>query len=123
MKDASLNAVTAVIKPVQAGGVQVAYNGSVYPGWRTVISERPANRPDHRVRILMITFGAFAAAGVPILGAIIGVITTLMGITAVASVLTIASASTTIALMLGLPVASTTACSSCPGTGPTCSTA
>ena len=52
--------------------------------------------------ILMITFGAFAAAGMPILGAIIGVITTLMGITAVASVLTIASASTTVALMLGL---------------------
>ena len=35
-----------------------------------------------------------AAAGMPILGAIIGVVTTLMGITAVASVLTIASAST-----------------------------
>ena len=50
----------------------------------------------------MITFGAFAAAGMPILGAIIGVITTLMGITAVASVVTIASASTTVALMLGL---------------------
>ncbi|HEY1628166.1 MAG TPA: MMPL family transporter, partial [Streptosporangiaceae bacterium] len=52
--------------------------------------------------ILMITFGAFAAAGMPILGAIIGVVTTLMGITAVASVVTIASASTTVALMLGL---------------------
>jgi RND superfamily putative drug exporter len=52
--------------------------------------------------ILMITFGAFAAAGMPILGAIIGVVTTLMGITAVASLLTIASASTTVALMLGL---------------------
>ena len=38
----------------------------------------------------------------PILGAIIGVVTTLMGITAVASVLRIASASTTVALMLGL---------------------
>ena len=50
----------------------------------------------------MITFGAFAAAGMPILGAIIGVVTTLMGITAVASVVTIASASTTVALMLGL---------------------
>src|SRR5438093_140253 len=52
--------------------------------------------------ILMITFGAFAAAGMPILGAIIGVVTTLMGITAIASVLSIASASTTVALMLGL---------------------
>src|SRR5487761_516106 len=52
--------------------------------------------------ILVLTFGAFAAAGMPILGALVGVITTLMGVTAVASVVTIASASTTVALMLGL---------------------
>jgi hypothetical protein len=51
------------------------------------------------------------------------VLMTGVGITAVASVVTIASASTTVALMLGLSCASTTACSSCPGTGPTCSTA
>src|SRR5207245_78090 len=38
----------------------------------------------------------------PILTAVIGVVTTLMGITALASVITIASASTTVALMLGL---------------------
>jgi len=79
------------------------YNGIVYPGWRTVVSEVPELIGlIIAFGILMITFGAFAAAGMPILGAIIGVITTLMGITAVASVLTIASASTTVALMLGL---------------------
>ena len=101
--DASLNAVTDAMRPVQAGGVRVAYNGSVYPGWRTVISEVPELIGlIIAFGILMITFGAFAAAGMPILGAIIGVVTTLMGITAVASVLTIASASTTVALMLGL---------------------
>ena len=96
-------AVKAAMKPVQADGVQVAYNGSVYPGWRTPISEMPELIGlIIAFGILMITFGAFAAAGMPILGAIIGVITTLMGITAVASVATIASASTTVALMLGL---------------------
>src|SRR5580658_5477343 len=101
--NASLGAVTAAMKPVQADGLQVAYNGSVYPGWRTVISETPELVGlIIAFGILMITFGAFAAAGMPILGAIIGVVTTLMGITAVASVLTIASASTTVALMLGL---------------------
>jgi putative drug exporter of the RND superfamily len=100
---ANLNAVSAAMKPVQADGVEVEYNGSVYPGWRTVISEAPELVGlVIAFLILMITFGAFAAAGMPILGAIIGVITTLMGITAVASVLTIASASTTVALMLGL---------------------
>ena len=103
VKDSSLAAVKAAMKPVQAHGVQVAYNGSVYPGWRTVISEAPELIGlIVAFGILMITFGAFVAAGMPILGAIIGVITTLMGITAVASVVTIASASTTVALMLGL---------------------
>ena len=103
VKDASLLAVTAAMKPLAADGVEVQYNGSVYPGWRTAISEVPELIGlIVAFGILMITFGAFAAAGMPILGAIIGVITTLMGITAVASVLTIASASTTVALMLGL---------------------
>jgi len=103
VKDANLDAVKNAMKPVQADGVQVEYNGSVYPGWRTAISEVPELIGlIIAFGILMITFGAFAAAGMPILGAIIGVVTTLMGITAVASVLTIASASTTVALMLGL---------------------
>jgi RND superfamily putative drug exporter len=103
VKDANLNAVKAAMKPVQADGVEVEYNGSVYPGWRLPISELPELIGlIIAFIILMITFGAFAAAGMPILGAIIGVITTLMGITALASVLTIASASTTVALMLGL---------------------
>src|SRR5258708_1146470 len=102
-KDATLTPVKDAMKPVQADGVEVEYNGSVYPGWRTVISEVPELIGlIIAFVILMITFGAFAAAGMPILGAIIGVVTTLMGITAIASVLTIASASTTVALMLGL---------------------
>jgi RND superfamily putative drug exporter len=101
--DASLSAVIAAMKPVQAAGLRVEYNGSVYPGWQTSISEAPELIGlVIAFIILMITFGAFAAAGMPILGAIIGVITTLMGVTAVASVVTIASASTTVALMLGL---------------------
>jgi RND superfamily putative drug exporter len=101
--DANLNAVKAAMKPVQSAGLQVEYNGSVYPGWRVAISETPELIGIViAFIILMITFGAFAAAGMPILGALVGVITTLMGVTAVASVVTIASASTTVALMLGL---------------------
>jgi putative drug exporter of the RND superfamily len=101
--DASLAAVTAAMKPAQAAGLRVVYNGSVYPGWRFKISETPELiGVIIAFFILMITFGAFAAAGMPILGALLGVITTLMGVTAVASVVTIASASTTVALMLGL---------------------
>jgi RND superfamily putative drug exporter len=103
VKDAGLAAVKDAMKPVQAAGVQVEYNGSVYPGWRQKVSETPELIGlIIAFLILMVTFGSLAAAGMPILGAIIGVVTTLMGITAVASVLTIASASTTVALMLGL---------------------
>jgi putative drug exporter of the RND superfamily len=103
VKDANLAAVKDAMKPVQAAGVQVEYNGSVYPGWRQQVSETPELVGlIVAFVILMITFGAFVVAGMPILGAIIGVVTTLMGITALASVLTIASASTTVALMLGL---------------------
>ncbi|MFF7156015.1 MMPL family transporter [Streptomyces sp. NPDC008139] len=103
VKDANLDLFNDAMKPVRADGVQVEYNGSVYPGWRQVVSELPELIGlIVAFFILMITFGAFAAAGMPILGAIIGVVTTLMAITAVASVVTIASASTTVALMLGL---------------------
>jgi putative drug exporter of the RND superfamily len=103
VKEANLTALKDAMKPVQADGVQVEYNGSVYPGWNPPVSELPELIGlVVAFLILMIAFGAFAAAGMPILGAIIGVIITLMGITALASVVTIASASTTVALMLGL---------------------
>jgi RND superfamily putative drug exporter len=103
VRDAGLTVVQDAMNSVRADGVQVDYNGSVYPGWRPRVSETPELVGlIVAFVILMITFGAFAAAGMPILGAIIGVVITLMGITALASVLSIASASTTVALMLGL---------------------
>jgi RND superfamily putative drug exporter len=103
VKEANLTAVKDAMKPLEADGVQVEYEGSVYPGWNPPLSELPELIGlGVAFVILMITFGAFAAAGMPILGAIIGVVITLMGITALASEVTIASASTTVALMLGL---------------------
>jgi RND superfamily putative drug exporter len=103
VKQANLTAVKDAMQPLQADGVQVEYEGSVYPGWNPPLSELPELIGlGVAFVILMITFGAFAAAGMPILGAVIGVVITLMGITALASVVTIASASTTVALMLGL---------------------
>ena len=103
VKDANLDAVKKAVQPARDAGVQVDYNGSVYPGWNRQASETPELVGlIVAFVILMITFGAFAAAGLPILGAIIGVVITSMGITAVASLTSIASASTTVALMLGL---------------------
>jgi RND superfamily putative drug exporter len=103
VKTASLDAVDAAMDPVRAAGLQVYYGGGIYPGSVTELSEIPELIGIIiAFIILLITFGAFIAAGLPILGAIIGVATALMGVTAVASVVNVASASTTVALMLGL---------------------
>ncbi|QMU71126.1 MMPL family transporter [Streptacidiphilus sp. P02-A3a] len=101
--DATLNAVSAAVVPARDAGVEVEYSGSAYPGWRTAPSELPELIGlVVAFVILLITFGALVAAGLPILTAIIGIVITLMAVTALASVVTIASASTTVALMLGL---------------------
>ncbi|AKU14695.1 MMPL family transporter [Luteipulveratus mongoliensis] len=101
--DGTLDAVKKAVEPAQNSGVQVDYSGTAYPGWKQEISETPEMIGIAvAFVILLITFGAFVAAGLPILNAIIGVVITLMGITALAAVLDIASASTTVAMMLGL---------------------
>jgi RND superfamily putative drug exporter len=103
VKDSSLTALQAAVAPAQHAGVQVEYAGSVYPGWRLTPSELPELIGIILAfLILTIAFGVLVAAGLPILNAIIGVVITLMSVTAVASVVNIASASTTVALMLGL---------------------
>jgi len=65
--DSSLDAVRAAMRPVQADGVQVAYNGSVYPGWRTVISEAPELTGLIHATDLDGGFTAWAAVGLPVI--------------------------------------------------------
>ncbi|MFJ2827867.1 MMPL family transporter [Streptomyces sp. NPDC087263] len=103
VKGSTLDAVKAAVVPARNAGVDVEYSGSVYPGWNQTISELP-ELIGLLVAfvILTITFGAFVAAGLPILTAIIGLVVTLMSVSALASVMTIASTSTTVATMLGL---------------------
>lgn len=101
--ESALDAIEKAVVPTEDVGVDIAYSGTVYPGWNVPLSELPEIVGlITAFVILLITFGAFVAAGLPILTAIIGVVTTLMGVTALASVIDIASASTTVALMLGL---------------------
>ncbi|MFF7245615.1 MMPL family transporter [Embleya sp. NPDC008237] len=103
VEDATLDKLRDAVAPARQAGVQVEYSGSVYPGWRITPSELPEVLGlVIALIILLITFGAIVAAGVPIVTAIIGVVIALMGVTALASVVNIASASTTVALMLGL---------------------
>ncbi len=101
--DATFDAVRTAVEPARNSGVQVEYSGSAYPGWIISVSEVPEIvGMIIAFVILLVTFGAFVAAGLPILNAIVGIVVTLMGVTALASVITIASASTTVAIMLGL---------------------
>ncbi len=101
--EAALDDVERAMRPAQDAGVQVEYSGSVYPGWRTEVSETPELVGIAvALVILLITFGALVPAFVPIVTAIVGITLTIMGITAVAAVVNIAEASTTVALMLGL---------------------
>jgi RND superfamily putative drug exporter len=89
--------------PARAAGVQVEFSGNVYPGSGIAESTTPELVGIIvAFVILLITFGAFAAAFLPILTALLGVVTTTMALTAMAAVVSIASASTTVALMLGL---------------------
>jgi putative drug exporter of the RND superfamily len=103
VKDSSLDALQSATNPAKDAGLQVAYGGAVYPGWLP----KPSEAPELigiliAFVILLITFGAFVAAGVPILTAIIGVLIVVTGITALSAVTSIASTSTTVAIMLGL---------------------
>ncbi|MGW1996247.1 MMPL family transporter [Embleya sp. NPDC001921] len=103
IEDSTLDKLEDAVAPAKQAGVQVEYSGSVYPGWRITPSELPELIGlAIALIILLITFGAVVAAGVPIINAIIGVVIALMGVTALASVVDIASASTTVAIMLGL---------------------
>ncbi|MFI6985548.1 MMPL family transporter [Embleya sp. NPDC050154] len=103
VEDATLDKLEDAVAPAEQAGVQVEYSGTVYPGWRITPSELPELIGlAIALVILLITFGAVVAAGLPIINAIIGVVIALMGVTALASVVNIASASTTVAIMLGL---------------------
>ncbi|GAB2878046.1 MMPL family transporter [Streptomyces mayteni] len=103
VRESTLDDVERAVWPAHDADVRVEYSGSVYPGWRTEVSETPEIVGLLvALVILLITFGAPVAAGVPIVTAVLGVLTTLMGVTALAAFVNIASASTTVAIMLGL---------------------
>jgi RND superfamily putative drug exporter len=101
--DATLQKVEEAVAPARAAGVQVEYSGSVYPGYKISVPELPEIIGIVvAFFILLVTFGAVVAAGLPILTAGIGVGIGAMGIFAIAAVADIPSASLSLALMLGL---------------------
>ncbi|ULE33375.1 MMPL family transporter [Mycobacterium sp. IDR2000157661] len=99
----SLTALEDAMRPAQQAGVRVEYSGSVYPGYKVSVPHLPEIIGIIvAFVILMITFGAVVAAGLPILTASIGVGIGAMGILAVAALVEMPTAALSLALMLGL---------------------
>src|SRR5258708_13733520 len=104
MKTSTLDALNAAVTPSRDAGVQTEFSGSVYPGSAPKISELPeVIGIAIGFLILLVTFGAVTAPGLPIRTALIGVASALMGATTVAAVADVASPSTPLAVMPVLP--------------------
>lgn len=103
VSDPALTALEEAMKPVQDAGVQVEYSGAVFPGYKIAVPHLPEIIGlGVAFLILVITFGAVVAAGLPILTAAIGVGIGALGIFVVAAFVEMPTASLSLALMLGL---------------------
>ena len=101
--DPALTALESAMEPAQAAGVQVEYAGSVFPGYKVAVPHLPEIIGiGAAFLILLITFGAIVAAGLPILTASIGVGIGALGIFVVAAFVEMPTAALSLALMLGL---------------------
>jgi RND superfamily putative drug exporter len=101
--DAALRGLQSAMAPAQSAGAQIEYAGSVFPGYKISVPHLPEIIGiGVAFLILLITFGAVVAAGLPILTASVGVGIGALGIFAVAAFVDMPSAALSLALMLGL---------------------
>jgi RND superfamily putative drug exporter len=100
-----LDALEDVFQPAREAGLRVEFGGSAY---RDSSSEGGGGAEAAGLLIalvvLVITFGSLAAAGLPLLTALLGVGVTVTGLATVAGVLTLPTTAPALALMLGLAV-------------------
>lgn len=101
--DAALGQLESAMQPVQDAGLRVEYAGGVYPGYKVDVPHLPEIiGVSVAFLVLLVTFGAVVAAGLPILTAGIGVAIGALGIFVVAAFVEMPSAALSLALMLGL---------------------
>ncbi|WP_433193654.1 MMPL family transporter [Nocardia sp. CA-107356] len=99
----TLDGVDRIAGPAREAGLEVQFSGAVYPGFTADIPHTPEILGIVAAFvILLITFGAVVAAGLPIVTALVGVGIGLTGILGVAAFVDVPSAATSLALMLGL---------------------
>ncbi|MGY1898244.1 MMPL family transporter [Nocardia gipuzkoensis] len=99
----TLDEVDRVAVPAREAGLDVEFSGAVYPGFTAEVPETPELLGIAAAFvILLITFGAVVAAGLPIVTALVGVAIGLTGILGMAAFVDVPAAATSLALMLGL---------------------
>lgn len=100
---AALSGLTSATAAARAAGLQVNYDGAVYPGGTSSTSELPELIGVLvALVVLLVMFGTLAAAGIPLIAALTGVGIVTAGTTALAAVTQISSPAVTVALMLAL---------------------
>ncbi|WP_040785167.1 MMPL family transporter [Nocardia pneumoniae] len=99
----TLDQVDRIAAPARDAGMDVEFSGAVYPGFTAEVPETPELFGIVAAFvILLVTFGAVVAAGLPIVTALVGVAIGLTGILGVAAFVDVPAAATSLALMLGL---------------------
>ena len=99
------DALEDVFAPAREAGLRVEFGGSAYGG-KADEEGRGAEAAGVLIAlvVLVITFGSLAAAGLPMLTALLGVAATLTGLATAAGALTLPTTAPALALMLGLAV-------------------
>ncbi|WP_328715260.1 MMPL family transporter [Nocardia salmonicida] len=99
----TLDEVDKIAAAARDTGLQVEFSGAVYPGFSTEMPETPEIIGIViAFLILMVTFGAVVAAGLPVVTALIGVGIGVTGILGIAAFVDVPTAAMSLALMLGL---------------------
>ncbi|ADP83030.1 MMPL family transporter [Pseudofrankia inefficax] len=101
--DAARNALFAAAGPARSAGLGVEFGGSATAGSAAQSATEVIGIAVAAV-VLLITFGSFLAAGLPLLSALLGVAIGVCGISVATGFLHLSSSTSTLALMIGLAV-------------------
>lgn len=102
--DATLKAVKATAQIGEKAGMTVAFGGQVFQDNSVGITITEVLGVVFAGVVLLITFGSLAAAGMPLISALIGVGVVMGGIVGISAFTTVSSSAPLLALMIGLAV-------------------
>jgi RND superfamily putative drug exporter len=104
LKKSTLDALSRVAQPARAAGLEVEFSGGVTPTGKGSSSATDLIGLAIALMVLLITFGTFVTALLPLATALVSVACGLLGVAAVSGLTTLNSTAPTLATMLGLAV-------------------